>query len=87
MSEQKGTNGFRRTAIIAEIHAERDRQDLIWGGPEHDDTHVVAEWMDFIDDQVNWFHSQGRGRERLIKIAALALAGIESIDRRIVRSE
>lgn len=76
------TNGFRRVAIVAEIHAERDRQDAQWGGVEHDDCHSSSDWMDFIDHQLDRWHEEGEARVRLIRIAALAIAGIESIDRR-----
>jgi len=68
---------------IADILAERKRQDAQWGGPAHDDSHNIWDWLHFIDLQV------GKTREgpidqraRLVKIAALALAAIESIDRK-----
>jgi hypothetical protein len=90
------TNGFRRTAIIAEIHAERDRQGAEWGGPEHDDTHNLAEWFDFIEHQDRQYMKfvrdhceeqqetlfQAEARNRFIKIAALAIAAMESLDRK-----
>ena len=79
------TNAFRRTAIVAEIHAERDRQDAKWGGPEHDDSHSLFEWWGFMRERmVGRAYSGGRAAERrdLIQIAALALAAIESIDRK-----
>ena len=34
--------------IYDEIKAERVRQDSLWGGPEHDDTHNMIDWADFI---------------------------------------
>lgn len=69
-----------------EIRFERARQDIKWGGPEHDDTHGWHDWIRFIDDQANkWPAHPNVGKERrsrLIKIAALAVAAIESHDRR-----
>lgn len=73
-----------RMVIVDEIDAERDRQDAQWGGPEHDDEHTVGHWFNFIDYQSDrWEESTSiaESRERLVKIAALAIAGIESIDR------
>lgn len=65
-----------------DIEAERVRQDAQWGGASHDDGHPMLDWLDFIDHQI----TRARGlphqiRDRLVKIAALAVAGIESIDR------
>jgi len=80
--------------IFHEIEKERDRQDQQWGGPEHDDGHIFTDWFQYITDQMHkGFHdyikkmvllsdtSENVMRERFIKIAALAVAGIESIDR------
>lgn len=74
--------------ILLEVIQERERQDEQWGGPEHDDSHFIYEWLQFIDDQYEkgmheWICGGGRNkiRARLVKIAALAFAGIESIDR------
>ena len=76
---------------FADVVQERQLQDEEWGGPEHDDTHDIADWMAFIQTQDDkLFQGLGEGqmpdpreaRERLVKIAALAIAGIESIDRK-----
>lgn len=83
------TNGFIRTAIIAEIHAERDKQDAQWGGPEHDDGHTSDEWFGFIEKQTSAYRAEASpyvamdasARGRLVKVAALAIAAIEAIDR------
>lgn len=80
--------------VFAEIAAERVRQDEQWGGPEHDDTHGPADWMHFIDKQTvaGVFDVElgeekpGSYRRRLVKIAALAVAAIESHDRVMARS-
>jgi hypothetical protein len=73
-----------------DIKAERERQDALWGGPSHDDNHDALDWLEFIDYQVTRTHDavnfpyevDWTARERLVKIAALAVAAIESIDRR-----
>lgn len=61
---------------------------------EHDDTHSRGDWLRFVQKQVGlaFVHIDGvddtdaehgpRYRARLVKIAALALAAIESFDRR-----
>lgn len=64
--------------VLAEVVAERGRQNKQWGGAEHDDEHGPDEFLGFIRRQVS---KDGDVRERLIKIAALAVAAIESLDR------
>lgn len=77
--------------ICQEILDERARQDLQWGGAEHDDQHHVETWTDLINTQLLNADECGEtdqagSRERFIKIAALAVAAIESLDRRTVPS-
>lgn len=76
--------------VIVDVMAERDRQDSQWGGPGHDDTHDVADWLAYIQSQGDkLFDGLQDGqmpepeaaRSRLVKIAALAFAAIESLDR------
>lgn len=76
--------------VYVDIRAERERQDMQWGGPEHDDEHAPADWLHFIDKQsTEGFlddelgeQEPGSYRMRLVKIAALAVAAIESHDRK-----
>lgn len=81
--------------IFEEIKQERARQDEQWGGAEHDDGHDLHDWSTYILHQLGHrtrAHStpkellahvgKAEARERLIKIAALAVAAIESIDRK-----
>jgi hypothetical protein len=76
--------------IIGQVITERKRQDMQWGGPEHDDTHSLFDWDDYIEHQLNkiLFLEEGSvdrekvARDALIKVAALAVAAVESIDRR-----
>lgn len=65
----------------AEVQAERARQDEQWGGPSHDDQHDPVDWDGFIEYQAYWGREQDP-RRRFVKIAALAIAAIESIDRK-----
>ena len=71
---------------ISDVIAERARQDAQWGGPEHDDTHTPSDWRSYRN------RFEGRAAEAfgkrhadhracLVKIAALAVAQIESFDR------
>lgn len=81
-----GVPSERTDLIIAEIKAERAAQDAQWGGADHDDGHGMEEFAEFIDGQLTKC-AHGRGldsRERFIKIAALALAAVESHDRKSV---
>jgi len=76
------------TDIYDEIREERRRQDAEWGGPDHDDTHTVEEFVGFIRE-----HAE-RGntgyvviqRKQMVRVAALAVAWIEKIDRDAARA-
>lgn len=79
------THNARRN-LFALIDAERDRQDAIWGGPEYDDTHNTLDWENFISDWA-WKATDSidnplKYRDGLVKVAALAVAAIESHDRK-----
>lgn len=68
--------------IFRDVKAERARQDAQWGGPAHDDEHELADWLSYIEQQAGAAYRNDAPRERLVKIAALAVAAIESLDRR-----
>lgn len=74
--------------VLSEVADERQRQDEKWGGPEHDNGHAPADWMDFIDlklDEAELAANQGNVREVrrvMVQIAALAVAGVQALDRR-----
>ena len=73
--------------VIHDLITERNRQDRKWGGPDHDDTHSVAEFVQIITDYAGWARqmaskgSDAKARRRLIQVAALAVAAVETIDR------
>lgn len=69
---------------MQEIANERARQDQKWGGPEHDDDHNTFDFIVFIQAyliKAEFSTSTEEGRRRLIQVAALAVAAVESIDR------
>lgn len=71
--------------IFNEISRERMAQDAKWGGPAHDDQHSHADWRAFIYDHTDRA-VEGRKHERyryqMIRVAALAIAAIQSFDRK-----
>ncbi len=71
-------------AVIREVVRERLNQDAIWGGPEHDDGHTVTFWCMLMNKTLTHVHPRqiAETRELFIVIAALAVAGAESLDRR-----
>jgi hypothetical protein len=72
--------------VIAQVIQERKHQDRQWGGAAHDDTHSVLEWGSYIcyqEAKLGGQISVREARERFIKIAALAVAAVESIDRMV----
>ncbi len=74
--------------VLAEIQAERDRQDSKWGGETHDDAHSFDFWVELLRDYAGWARvmagmgSVAKARRRLIQVAAIAVAAVESIDRK-----
>lgn len=77
------------SAIFSEVLQERVRQDGKWGGPEHDDGHNPYDWLGFISDRIGKVRPgdqspEGRAayRRRMVQTAALAVAAIESHDRK-----
>lgn len=74
--------------ILSDICAERRRQDIKWGGPEHDDIHTADQWANFILDHneqardAGFYGPESDYRNQLVRVAALALAAIESHDRK-----
>ncbi len=76
-----------RERIIREINEERDAQDLLWGGPARDDLHTPKDWMWMLvrhlglacDDSAGL--TPDRYRRQLVRVAALAVAALESHDR------
>jgi predicted RNase H-like HicB family nuclease len=77
--------------VLSEVVQERARQDAQWGGPATDDTREARDWVQFINHQVGRFvqaymHTPPTPvREVFVKIAALAIAAVESIDRKAAR--
>lgn len=71
--------------VLGQVETERQLQDIQWGGASHDDTHVQNDWTEQIQRQLNFAINEQsdfrKWRSRLIKIAALAIAGCESQDR------
>lgn len=62
---------------------ERMRQDEKWGGPEHDDTHSTADFVQLVQDYAGWARvmsgmgSADKAQRRMLQAAALALADVE----------
>jgi len=78
----------KRNIVINHVLAERERQDRKWGGPQHDDKHHTVDYVEIIEDYAGWARmmskmgSHDKARNRLIQVAALAVAAVESIDRK-----
>lgn len=79
-------------SVIEEVQAERERQDEQWGGPDHDDEHSAEKWCDLVYEylsrawQTRHLQPSDGYRKRMVQVAALAVAAIESHDREIERS-
>jgi hypothetical protein len=63
---------------------ERDRQDELWGGPENDDQNSPDAWVGFIEEYADARSRRASKydfRQRMVIIAALAIAAVEAEDR------
>lgn len=75
-----------RRAILAEVSAERDRQDSKWGGIPGTDRRDDHTYAAVLGEEVGecckaWLERDVQGlREELIQAAAVAIAWVEEID-------
>ena len=90
MLQRPAANGPRppdvaQQVVLNQIIAERRRQDSQWGGAGHDDEHGPSDWLGFLkehrDRAAKTVKDSDAYRHRLVVIAALAVAAIESHDR------
>lgn len=77
--------------VLTEVRFERQMQDQKWGGPEHDDNHLIADWVRYIEYRIESLNGVPRTgnsdpRQDFREIAALAVAAMESIDRKAARA-
>lgn len=73
----------KEEAVYDEVSSERDRQDRKWGGRKHDDTHEPEDWERYIMKRIPVESKDDSAfRKRMIQIAALAVAAVQSFDRR-----
>lgn len=98
---QSNDDNYRRlVAVMQDIGEERRKQDLQWGGPAMDDTRDCRQWLGYIDHQIDKANQdmfdmggieapgyEAAMRARFVKIAALAVAAIQSVDRRKERTD
>lgn len=73
-----------REKIFAQIEAERSYQDAKWG-TAFDDKNTVNDWVVYIGqyagDAARMNIQPQDSREKLLKVAALAVAALETFDR------
>lgn len=75
-----------RDEIYQRISKERYEQDKQWGGPKHDNEHSILDWVAYIDTQLKkLLHCPYEEESRLIKVAALAVAALEVMEREKIR--
>lgn len=77
--------------VLAQVREERRRQDKQWGGPSHDDAHVPSDWVSYVGEHLDRAKKSivqrvladpDRYRQNMIEVAALAVAAVESLDRK-----
>lgn len=69
--------------IVKNILDERDYQDRKWGGERYDDKHNEHDWSAYIVEHLGKAITNPHTfRTQMVKVAALAVAAIEWVDRR-----
>ena len=71
-----------RVKVLIEVEHERDRQIAKGYAPRHDDEHTPGEFAGFIVQRTHDVEDDHEPRTAFIQIAALAVAAVESMDRR-----
>ena len=73
--------------IFLDIAKERGYQDSVWGGENHDKHHSIDTWVAFMTPYLgnavrgnNWKQDKAKTRTALIKVAALCVAALQSLD-------
>ena len=85
--------GPMTSQVIVDIINERARQDSKWGGQPSDDKHTPEKWVSLICDYAGWSRVlSGMGnydkyRKRMVQVAALAVAAVQSLDRHLSNLE
>lgn len=75
--------------VFEDIRKERKRQRERWGGAEHDDQHTWKDWSYILAEQLfdaarrAEDHNPEGWRRQLVQMAAVAVAAIESYDRKL----
>jgi hypothetical protein len=75
---------MNHAAVFKEIEIEREKQDRIWGGQDHDRIHTSHDWISYLTKHVgravHWPWTPERFRQQMIVVAALAVAAIDWCD-------
>lgn len=73
-------------SVLSEVARRRREQDDVHGGLEHDDLHTLEEWLILIDRYASCVRllstSSQEKRDYLLDVAALAVAALQSLDRK-----
>src|SRR5690349_17719884 len=86
----RGARAMSLERILSEIITERQCQDAMWG-PDHDDAHSPADWAGILVRHLGLAMGDGasvdpeRFRKQLVRVAAVAVAAVEAIDRKAGR--
>jgi hypothetical protein len=86
---------INRQLVYHAIERERLYQDSKWGGSEHDDTKDVRDWVAYVvnylartvNQDASWGNDIRVSRRYFIKVAALCVAAVEAIDRKLTYEE
>lgn len=71
--------------IYDDIRNERERQNREWGGPEHDDDHSISDFIAYITKHAGKAvdGTVSDQRRQMVRVAALAVAVVEKLNRQI----
>jgi hypothetical protein len=73
----------KRAEVLHDVFIERERQDIKWGGADHDDQHDSRSWRALIVSRTEREPlSRDDDRRLFVEMAALAVAAVEAYDRK-----
>jgi hypothetical protein len=76
-------------SVLVDVAEERLRQDVKWANPANDDQWSALDWHEMIADynalarRMAAMGSLDKARRRYVQVAALAVAAVEAIDRKM----
>ena len=84
-SDLTAADPSNRYHVLEELDGRCGEQDIQWGGPEHDDTHLPHDWVNFMRKfllRITEANTYLEYEDNMFDVAALAIQAIQSCRRK-----